>query len=486
MTTTGETGRNPDAAARLVAAGHVAQLRLHSPGALAIRGADLGSALEQQLFFRLRDDELSPSRVGIVDEVRAWGRIAAIGGAGLAALARGGAPRGAVVALVRQQVHLDALARIETELRALGGPPLLAVRIGPAASAAQPAGPMGAPAIFEVMDPRLVAALAGHQLTVRAIRPSSNVPAGVAAFARRELPRIAAGAVGVESVVRRYRPCLLVSFDEVGTWARIIPAVARRAGIPTLDLPHAEAADAVAITGAGYDAFAVYGPRARAVMERAGIAAERIHEIGAPRFDPLVGNAPAPPLPGTRRAVVFAAQYVTGRMTAEVLAATYRAAQAAARATGSALLVVPHPAEPPGTMERLMAENPNPPALDVTMARTGLHAALAEAWVVLTGWSNSVMEAAIAGIPSITVNPGGVAPVDFAAEGLSTGVADEQAAAAAATGLRDAGHARQAVDRARSTLADRLGPLDGRASERAARLIRSLALGEDGAAGARG
>ncbi len=466
-----------DGAARQEAAAIVARLRSHHPGILELRGADLGAALEQQFFFQLRAGDLAAAATGRFDGLRAWVRVAGIAGAGMTALLRRPPPPGVVVAMVRQPVHVDALAGIDEELRRQGGPRVHTVRIGPAARQTPPQpGPLQGPAIFEVMDPRLAPSLAAHQRRVLRLRPSPAAPPAIAAFTRRELPRIAAGAIGVESVIRRYRPSLLVSFDEIGTWARLIPAVARRAGVPTLDLPHAEAADAVAISGAGYDAFAVYGPRARQVLLAAGVRPERIHAIGAPRFDPLIAAAREEIAPGSRRAVLFAAQYVTGRLTAEVLTATYRAALAAAGATDSPLDVVPHPAQPPGTIERLMAENPAPAGVRVRTADGGLHAALAASWLLVTGWSNSVMEAAIAGIPSITVNPGGVSPVDFAADGLSTGATGERDAAAAAVALRDPGHARDALNRARGTLADRLGPLDGRASERAATLIRSLAL----------
>ena len=475
-----------DAAARHDAAALVARLRSQCPGALELRGADLGTALEQQLFFRLRAGDLAAAATGRLEGLRAWGRVAGIGGAGLTALLHRPPEPGGVVAMVRQQVHVDALAGIDEELRRQGGPRVQTVRIGPAAKLAQQAGPLRGPAIFQVMDPRLAPSLAAHQRRVRGVRPSAAVQPAIAAFARSELPRIAAGAVGVESVIRRYRPSLLVSFDEIGTWARLIPAVARRAGVPTLDLPHAEAADAVAISGASYDAFAVYGPRARQVLQAAGIAPERIHEIGAPRFDGLIAAARENSAPGSRRSVLFAAQYVTGRLTADVLSETYRAALAAAAATHSPLDVVPHPAQPPGTIERLMAENPAPDGVEVRTADGGLHAALAASWLLVTGWSNSVMEAAIAGIPSITVNPGGVAPVDFAAEGLATGATGERDAATAAAALRDPRQAQDALDRARGTLVDRLGPLDGRASERAATLIRSLALGDGHTASARG
>ena len=465
-----------DQRARTAAATLVAALRIQAPTALMIRGADLGTALEQQLFFRLRADDPPMAGNRLLAEAESLVRIAGTAAAGLGSIARRAPAPGSVVALVRQGVHLESLALIEPELRGIGGPALHAIRIGPAARQNREAGTPRAPTLFEVVDPRLIPPLAAHHIAVRGISGSAAVSASVAAFARRELDRIAAGAIGVESVVRRYRPSLLVSFDEIGTWARILPAVARRWGVPTLDLPHAEAADPVAIEGAGYDTFAVYGPQAREVLDRAGIPAHRVHEIGAPRFDPLIATARELPAPTTRDSVLFAGQYVTGRLTADALAATYRAALAAAAATGSPLIVVPHPAQPEGTVERLMHTNPAPAGVRATVATTGLHAALAESWLVITGWSNSVMEAAIAGVPSIAVTPGGVdAPVAFAADGLAVAATDERSAAAAATELRMPANAQEAVARARASLTRRLGPLDGGASARAAALIRSLA-----------
>jgi hypothetical protein len=71
-----------------------------------------------------------------------------------------------------------------------------------------------------------------------------------------------------------------------------------------------------------------------------------------------------------------------------------------------------------------------------------------------------------------------VAPVDFAADGLAVGASDEASAARAAASLRDEETMRATVERAQAVATQRLGPLDGRASERAARLMLSLARGE--------
>jgi glycosyltransferase involved in cell wall biosynthesis len=282
----------------------------------------------------------------------------------------------------------------------------------------------------------------------------------------------------VLSVVNRWEPALLAGLDEIGTWARLLPAAARRSAVPSLDLPHAEAADAVAIRGASYDCMATYGPRATEVLLAAGVERDSIVEIGAPRLDGLVRLVAQRTEAGPERRVVFAAQYVTGAMTAEALATCFDAAVAAAAAFDAAkLVVVPHPAEPPGTAASLVTGRPDI-GPSVRLADGGLHVEVTRAALLVTGWSNSVFEAAVAGIPAIAVNPGGVAPVDFGADGLALAAADAESAARVAAALRDEAARSAAVERARRVAAERLGPLDGRAAERAARLMLAVARGE--------
>jgi hypothetical protein len=176
---------------------------------------------------------------------------------------------------------------------------------------------------------------------------------------------------------------------------------------------------------------------------------------------------------------VFAAQYEAGSMRRHVLEACYRAALGAAEALGAELVVVPHPAEQPGTAASLVAGQRDPSGVAVRLAAAGdLHRELIGSALLVTGWSNSVFEAAVAGVPALTVNPGGIAPVDFAADGLALGATDADSAKTAAAGLRDEGRRDAAVRRAREVAVERLGALDGRASWRAARLMLAMARGE--------
>ena len=64
-------------------------------------------------------------------------------------------------------------------------------------------------------------------------------------------------------------------------------AVGRARGVPTLDLPHAETANAESLEGLDFDRIGVFGPRSATVLREAGFPAERIAEIGAPHFDEL-------------------------------------------------------------------------------------------------------------------------------------------------------------------------------------------------------
>jgi hypothetical protein len=476
-------------AARRQAADLVADLRRASADAVRFEGVDLGGAIEQQLFFAIRDGRRAEAETG--QGLTSVLRPVAAAGIGLMSWRLpqpGSAP---LVVLVREPTHYPVVAQIEAELQSTAGESLALLRVGRAARVA-PAHAV-APRLVELTHPFLALRARGHgrqfgaALQAAAGAWSARAGQARAAELRRiaavEAGRIALGAAALLSVARRWRPRLLAAFDEIGTWARLLPEVARRSGMRSLDLPHAEAADAAAIQGAAYDCMATYGPRATAVLRAAGVSPERIVEVGAPRFDPLVHRIQERARDDSERRVVFAAQYVTGAMTREILGACLRSALAAARAhQASELVVVPHPAQEPGTVEALVAALVDPGVPVRLATESGLHAEVVRASLLVTGWSNSVFEAAVAGIPAITVNPGGVAPVDFAADGLALGAVDEESAARVAAGLADEAARAAALQRSRQAAVQRLGAIDGRASERAARLMLAVGRGERWAA----
>jgi hypothetical protein len=469
----------------------VNSVRDRDPSLLAAFGADLGDALEQQLFFALRDGRSAATgAAGAWVEARSAMRTAlAVAGATLPR-----APRlqsGAVVVLVREPIHLAALRSVERELTERDGPHLVALLVGRAAAVGWEDGPRS------VRLERLLHPALGSELLrlngrgLRRLRPATERWDGLLGprdaerlrlVAGEEVPRIGLAAFALASAIRRLEPSLIGAFDEVGTWARILPTLARAHGTPSLDIPHAEAADAEAIRGAGYDRMAVYGPHAAAVLRAAGISDERIVQVGAPRFDAIARSYPASPAPVTPPRVVFAAQYVAGALTADALRISFAGAlAAAARLAPSELVVRPHPAEPPGTIAGMVAELSPQEGVTVRIdASRSLHELLDGAWLMVTAWSNSVLEAAVMGVPSLAVVPADVAdPVNFAAEGLALHAASAEEAADVAEHLRDVGERTLAVERARAALAAHIGPPDGLASSRVADLMISMATRGD-------
>jgi hypothetical protein len=203
---------------------------------------------------------------------------------------------------------------------------------------------------------------------------------------------------------------------------------------------------------------------------------ERVVPVGAPRFDALIRRHPeVPPMPAARR-VVFASQWITGAMTAEVKRRTLEVALAAAAAADADELVIrPHPIERDEvTAAVLAARGGERPPVRVERDED-LYDTLDGAWLLVTGWSNTVFEAALAGVPSLCVSiPGSEPPVDFAVDGIALGVTDLASAATIVRRLRDETAWRQAVTDARAALSDRLGPLDGRAADRLADLVLAL------------
>jgi hypothetical protein len=454
--------------------------------ALRVDGIDLRSALEQQLFFALRDGRRAPDRLRTALGARA-AVVAQLAIAVAGAVLTGRRPdpgAGPVVALVREKVHVSSLARIEDELRALTGQPIAILRVGRAARGGVAHGM--APPLWRFMSWAKLRALREHGRRVTALRAGpvswanlvgSSTRAGeLARITSVELRRIALGAAALSAAVEAWRPSILLAFDEVGTWARILPAVAHHHGIPSLDLPHAEAADAEAIAGVAYDRMAVYGPHAAMVLRRAGIAADRIVEIGAPRFDVLADAAEAAqPASGDLPRVVYAGQYPTEALTTEMIADGLRTAIATGASIGGAEIVaVPHPAEPTDMLQRL-ADGMDVPT-DVTLRVAGgeLHATLPGAWLLVTCWSNSVLEAALLGVPALTVYPVGAAPVDFAADGLALFAAGPGDAERVAAQILDPAQRGALLDTSRAAVRERIAADPGRASERAAQLIVEL------------
>lgn len=467
----------PEARARARAV--VDRLRAGSPETLELDGIELGAALEQAVFAAIRNGVRG--RASRLSGLKGLLRVfrAALLGFG----ARYPSGRGGVAVLVQVPIHQHLFESVGLELSNRGiGPTVV---LGADAAALRPLRPEID--LRRQLATRWVPRLLAHAARVEgaAIRPPRHDPldldSGLLHLAQTALPRIALTAAQLESVLTRVQPSALVAFNEVGLWARIAPAVARHLGIPSIDLPHAEAADPHAAQGLAYDAIGAYGPRSAALLRSAGISAEKIHVVGPIRYDSLVRVLRRAHMPeAANNRVIYASQPVKRAipgLSLESKRLTLEAAAAAAEVIGPAeLLVVRHPTEELELLECLVRDHADTPGVTLRLeAERDLHELLPGASLLITASSQSVFDAALAGVPAITVHTTtGSPPVPYAEEGFATQVTDAASARKAASALTDPRTRALALRRSQAALQDRYGEIDGGASRRAAVLIETV------------
>lgn len=446
--------------------------------ALRWRAVDLTTAAEHLLYTAL----LRPGASAERDPV-ALRSVARAAKSGAAALRHGRAvqpgERVDVLALVTQPIHATLFAPVERELAKRGARALVVdaeTRSGRSVPGTQAR-------MTRSLRPSAVPPLLAHAVAT-ASRLASVPDAWSMRLSRAEahrlwrllergLPILALEAARIDGLLSRYRPGVVACFSESGQLARLAPAVGHAHDVPVVDLPHAEAADPWGSAGMGYDEVAVYGPRATETMRLAGVARERVREIGPLRHDALVAATHGEPPDGPRR-VLFAAQPTDEDHPALRSAIQRAAMEAAVAATAqlepAELIVVPHPTQEHRGVESLLRSIEQPAGMVARVERShSLHSLVTRAWLLVTASSQSVFDAVLAGVPAMTVTPDGVAdPVTFAQDGIALGVGSAEAAAAAAAQLREHAARADLVTRQRAALGDRIGPLDGRAAERAA------------------
>ena len=493
--TAGDTAPAADVTARRDARRLVAGIRATARSTLHVGGIGLASALEQALFYALRDGTFAEPRFPWVPQAARYPvRIARTAAAWLTRSNVADAPARPIAILVLAPVHELLVEPVIAELERRAAPPVVVLRAGISADAGY-AGDRHA-SLSDFLSAAWVAELARHQVALAArLRLPEDWPHSTRIDAERlrafiifQLSVMALNAAQLDSAIARLRPRLFVALEEFGRWSRLVPAVARRHATPSLDLPHAEAADPVAMDRLEYDTIAVYGPRAEEVMIAGGNDPRRLVQIGPLRFDPLIGmmrDRPAASSSVRQRVVVFAGQPTSGRVTRELNVVAVRGALAAAAAVAPCeLLVKPHPLERPTDrllFEEVLAGYRLPADVTVRVVDDDLHTVLPDSWLLVTGFSQSVFEAAISGVPAITVDASrGQVPVTFARDGLAIGATDPASAGEAARRLLANDERRAAVAQARRELERRIGPLDGRASQRAAELILARMAPEGG------
>lgn len=468
--------------ARAIASAMSGDLREVAGDPLRFHGIDLGPAVEQVLFTALRAGVPRGDRRQRVLEVLRRPMAA------VASLRRSGAaPRSAdVMVLLLAGVHRMLFAPVEQSIGRLR-PELRVVEIAAGRATRDPL-LADLPSANDLLNRPSAIDLLGHSVDRRAVAVATRSwdgmvgqvqAAALRRFAAQTIIRLAVEAARIEAAVMAVRPRLVATYDEIDAWGRLLTAVAHRHDAIAVDLPHAEAVDVEAIRGVTYDLMGVYGPRAAAVVEAAGVARGRIEIVGPAHFDGLVRAARTEL--GRPPRVILAGQYRAGRMTDQVRSGTFACAVAAAEAIGGVLHIQPHPVELPSTWERIIAARRIPMGTEVRVeSGARLHDLLPGAALLVTAWSNSVYEAVLAGVPALTVHLlDGEPPMPFAAEGIAGEARNPSGAAQLAVAYTETVTRELALATARRALADHLGPLDGAATERTAHLIMRPLLARD-------
>ena len=445
---------------------------------LRFGGADLAPAAEHVLYTALRRPRASFGAPradtllrGIARPFAAHPRVG-----------RSIGTRAEVIVLVTQPVHAHLFGPIGDALVELGEPRpwLVAARTGES-SHVRLDGVTDAD-LRSFLPASAVIRLLGHAVqTSVALRRAPSAWATVIdpARARRlsavlsaAIPRLAIDVARLSGLLDAVRPRVVACFNESGLLARLAPAAASSRGTPVLDLPHAEATDPWGTSGAGYDGMAVFGPRAAAAMRRAGVAPGRIVEIGPLGYDdlrPAESNLDAVP-----RRVLFASQPVDEAypyLAASGKRLALESAVALAQGAGPAAVhVLPHPTENERDLHDVVEPVARATDLPIRIEPTGrLHALLPGAFALVTVTSQSVYEAVVTGVPAIAVHPVGIeVPVNYVADGVALAASSVHEARRIGESLNGPDRRSAVTDRARDALADWLGPLDGRAAERAA------------------
>ncbi len=453
-----------------------------SPELLFINGIELADSLEQALFSALRRSSGS-SRGWRFHGLLAVVRLAL---AGIRGLRPGRRVTGRVAVLVRVPIRNAVFLPIGAQLEQRGFGAAVHVGLRPWLHRKG----MVDRDLGHQLAASMVPALAAHALAVSrtqfrldrwlTIAPEAR-PSNLAAAVRGALPRLALEAAQLDSFVQRFQPVALVAFFEVGPWSRLIPAVGRARGVPTIDLPHAEANDPIGASGLRYDAIAASSPYSADMFRSVGIESDRVHEIGPLRYDTLVTAAAEAghEVADNPRRIIFASQPVLERVgfSEADRERTYVAALVAAAAVAPSQLVVkPHPNEPLPALVRMVGTTDRPANVSVHVeVEKDLHELLLDKpWLLVTGSSQSVFESAIVGVPAISVNIGPDIPVTHAQEGFCLSASDHAEVRELTRTLLDETVRADALARSSSALRARFGELDGRAAVRAADLIQAL------------
>jgi len=320
----------------------------------------------------------------------------------------------------------------------------------------------------------------------------------------------------LKNIMARCRLKMVVLRANISGAQRAVQTYAALQGVPVLELSHGHRArrlDRSDIDQEVRCAYAAYGERDRSLLLELGQPEAQIHVVGAPGWDPLYRpevkmSAPAARekigLDPDRPMVLYASVYPEGNSAlfpylSRLIHDKHRAVIGAMRTLGPEVqfVVRPHPGEfrrepaKPPTGEAVAAyrrwlqdQGVSPVHIDGVSPETTLDKAdllnAADAVIVANPGSSLVTEVMIMRRPAVLLRRKEAPPYAFYTEEDGVVLVEEaEGLAAELKGLlEDAGRREEVVQRQWAALPRLNHRNDGRASERAARLICAMAAGE--------
>jgi len=240
-------------------------------------------------------------------------------------------------------------------------------------------------------------------------------------------------AEALKHIFESQRPRTVVAIPDRKTPARIAVALARRYGIPTLTVQPALINNHPRYGPLYADKAAVLDEFSREVfVERGGVAAERLVITGLPRWDGVfeINRESAVSevqerlgLNSEDKFVVFATQPIPPSYTQRMIQATMRATS---RYPAMRLVIKLHPSESVENYEVLLEDLDGISCRPTVVADIDLHALLAASELLVTGFSNVALEAALLDKPVLVVNlTGEPDPLPFVQDGIALGAYSE-------------------------------------------------------------
>jgi hypothetical protein len=302
----------------------------------------------------------------------------------------------------------------------------------------------------------------------------------IQALLRVQVPMAIPVLEGLQAIIQRQQPRLILSVPDRQWPARAAIQLGRRANIPSLTIQAAVISNHARYDTIVADRVAVMGDSSRALWKEQGVPVEKLVITGSPRFDEkfrVESDAShrirrALNISPQKQIITFATQPLSPAVITQNVLHVVRAMQ---QFPHHQLVVKVHPREELGHYQALL------PRLDargvIVRKDLDLNALLQASALVITAFSTVALEAMIYERPVLIVNlTGEPDPVDYVKSGAALGAYSSEDIVTQMKRLLTDAHVNEELAKARRRyVTAQLYRTDGQAAQRVAALIQQMA-----------